>query len=120
LRWIEQWCQQVLDADGNELGSRASNRDISNLKVAEEELRYLTSRLTEEGDNVRVTIAADLHDDVGQSLNKIKMAFDMLYRKGVDAAGDKTGERITAIRNHYSECTLKKADNSGRYKSGNN
>jgi|GEM_PF-1332490 len=99
LRWIEQWCQQVLDADGNELGSRASNRDISNLKVAEEELRHLTSRLTEEGDNVRVTIAADLHDDVGQSLNAIKMAFDMLYRKGVDVAGDETGETITAIRN---------------------
>jgi len=98
LRWIEQWCQRVLDADGNELGSRACNRDISNLKVAEQELRHLTSRLTEEGDNARVNIAADLHDDVGQSLNAIKMAFDMLYRKGVDVAGDETGEKITTIR----------------------
>lgn len=38
-RWIGHACQPVLDANGNSLGRRASNRDITERKQMEEELR---------------------------------------------------------------------------------
>jgi len=39
VRWIEHACQPVHDAKGTFLGFRASNRDITSRKVAEEELQ---------------------------------------------------------------------------------
>ena len=38
-RWIAHWCQPVYDNDGSWLGRRGSNRDITQRKRAEEELR---------------------------------------------------------------------------------
>jgi PAS domain S-box-containing protein len=42
-RWISHVCQQVLDEDGNPLGRRASNRDITERKRMENELRIKDS-----------------------------------------------------------------------------
>jgi PAS domain S-box-containing protein len=39
VRWIEHACQPVSDAEGTFLGFRASNRDITSRKLAEEELQ---------------------------------------------------------------------------------
>jgi len=44
-RWISHCCQPVYGKDGNFLGRRASNRDISDRKEAEEELKQLTNDL---------------------------------------------------------------------------
>ena len=65
----------------------------------------------EESDRVRITIAADLHDDVGQSLSAIKMAFDIQRKKMAGAAADdETGERMANIRDMLSE-TIDKVRN---------
>jgi PAS domain S-box-containing protein len=42
-RWIEHCCQSVLDDEGNFLGTRGSNRDITHRKQAEEEVRHFAS-----------------------------------------------------------------------------
>lgn len=47
-RWISHVCQTVYDASGCSLGQRASNRDITGRKRAEDELHQQTVRLEEE------------------------------------------------------------------------
>ena len=45
VRWLGHVCQAVIAADGRPLGRRASNRDITRQKLAEEELRKSEERL---------------------------------------------------------------------------
>jgi PAS domain S-box-containing protein len=62
-RWIEHVCQPVYDADGRYLGRRASNRNITERKRAEEALRQYATALearNEELDAFAHTVAHDL------------------------------------------------------------
>src|SRR3990170_7946549 len=45
VRWISHYCQPVYSKDGNFLGSRSSNRDITERKQAEEALMQLSNEL---------------------------------------------------------------------------
>lgn len=45
LRWIGHICHSVVDEEGRYLGRRATNRDITDRKQAEEEVRTLQSEL---------------------------------------------------------------------------
>jgi PAS domain S-box-containing protein len=54
--------------------------DITERRRSEEEVKHLAFRLVDEGERVSARIAADLHDDLGQSLNVIKMRFDMQHK----------------------------------------
>jgi len=46
VRWISHNCQPVYDTDGKHLGRRESNRDITDRKMAEEELKQHSQALT--------------------------------------------------------------------------
>jgi signal transduction histidine kinase len=62
-RWIEHVCEPVYDADGQYLGRRASNRNITERKRAEEALRQYATALearNEELDAFAHTVAHDL------------------------------------------------------------
>ena len=85
--------------------------NITKRERTEQEIKHLVSRLIDEGDRVRVNIAADLHDDVGQSLNAIKLALDIERKKmaGV-AADDETRESVASIRDMLSETIEKVRD----------
>lgn len=41
VRWIAHVCRPIFDANGNFLGIRGSNRDVTSLKAAEEKLKVL-------------------------------------------------------------------------------
>jgi PAS domain S-box-containing protein len=51
-RWIAHWCTEVVDPDGRRLGRRASNRDISDRKKAEELLRLTQFSVDHAADSV--------------------------------------------------------------------
>jgi signal transduction histidine kinase len=53
----------------------------SNLRIAEEHLRYLTGRLMQIQDAERRRVARDVHDGLGQYLVGVKMGIDQLARR---------------------------------------
>jgi len=53
-RWISHYCQQVFGRNNNFLGRRASNRDITVQKKAEEDIRFNEIRLTSMLKNIKL------------------------------------------------------------------
>jgi PAS domain S-box-containing protein len=53
-RWISHTCQPVLDKDGNILGRRASNRDITERKRMEDELRVKDFAVTSAASGIAI------------------------------------------------------------------
>ena len=96
-RWISHYCQPVSGPDGERLGRRASNRDITDRKRTEEalqqsgeQLRHLSTQLLEVQENERKRIAMELHDSIGQSLTAIKFSLEEILgnmRSSRDEAG---------------------------------
>ncbi|MCX5916091.1 MAG: PAS domain-containing protein, partial [Deltaproteobacteria bacterium] len=83
IRWIEHACQSVRGPQGEFLGYRVSNRDITERKRAEEllqrsqeELRRLSTRLLSVQEEERKRIARELHDGIGQSLSALKFLLE--------------------------------------------
>ena len=68
VRWIEHVCSPVIGQDGQDLGTRGSNRDITSRKQSEEELRHALGEISQLRDRLEIDNAylrELLHPDIG-------------------------------------------------------
>ena len=81
-------------------------RDISERKRAEEELRHLSYRLVQTQEEERRSVAAELHDQVGQSLTGLKLLLARAIKSPqtesnplLDEANSVVSDLMTRVRN---------------------
>ena len=110
-RWIFHVCQAVFDDQGRFLGRRGSNRDITERKHAEEDLResenrlrVLSSQLLTVKENERKRVARELHDGIGQMLAAIKFRVENTLQQ--------EGERKTKAKEESIELIIPMIQNS--------
>jgi PAS domain S-box-containing protein len=70
-RWIEHVCQPVYSSDGNYLGRRGSNRDITGRRRAEQALEEQVKERAIASERSR--LARELHDSVTQALYSVTL-----------------------------------------------
>jgi PAS domain S-box-containing protein len=83
-RWIEHVCRPLFGTDNRYLGRRISNRDVTERKQAESEIRERNQKekvLTQTIHTMQLDIARDLHDTVGQNISFLRMKLDYLAAK---------------------------------------
>jgi len=101
IRWIEHVCQPVTDKKDIFLGVRASNRDITKRKQAEEELkkshdnlRSLSSFITDLEEAEKRRLARELHDLVGQNVTALSINLDFLVERLSNESKKSIGSRL--------------------------
>lgn len=80
IRWIEHNCIPVFNEEGNFMGRRGNNRDITERKLAEEKVKK-AHKLLEElyqhqnniRENERKAVSREIHDELGQLLSALKI-----------------------------------------------
>jgi len=81
VHWIEHICRPVFGVDNHYLGRRVSNRDITQRKQAESELKERNKQeriLTQTIHTMQLDIARDLHDTIGQNISYLRMKLEHL------------------------------------------
>jgi len=109
VRWIEHRCQSVLDEAGTCLGIRGSNRDITDRKLAEEQvaqsrehLRMLAGKLLSAQEEERSRLARELHDDLTQRLAILAIDIGKLQGK-LTSVPDSPALELNEIRERIVE-----------------
>lgn len=69
----------LFDKQGNLLGYRGIDRDITARKRAEERVRSLSQQLMRTQEIERQRLSCDLHDDLAQELSTLKISLDTLF-----------------------------------------
>ena len=81
VHWIDHNCRPLFGSKGEYIGRRVSNRDITEWKRSEENIRERSEKekeLTRTIHTMQINIARDLHDTVGQNISYLRLKLDHL------------------------------------------
>jgi len=78
LHWVETFKSAVIDGNGNVAGTSGFSRDISERKAAEQQLQNLAIYLQNVREEEKASIARELHDDLGGTMNALKITIHQL------------------------------------------
>ena len=95
VHWIDHICRPLFDKEGQFLGRRVSNRDITLRKLAENEIIERIkreNRLAQAIQNIQLDLARDLHDTVGQNIGYLRMRLDHLNETNLQTRLDLESE----------------------------
>jgi PAS domain S-box-containing protein len=80
-RWLHFTASPIRDDDGEIIGAIETLEDITERKVAEDNLRYYLREITRAQEAERKRIARELHDDTAQLLGSLSRQLDNFIRK---------------------------------------
>ena len=99
LRWIEHICQAVFDTAGKVIGRRASNRDITDRKMADDAL--LKARdLAEAATRAKAAFLANMSHEIRTPMNAIIGMTHLLHRSAMTPPQNEQLNKIAAASRH--------------------
>jgi PAS domain S-box-containing protein len=93
VRWIAHEGQSVYDTDGTWLGRRLSNRDITERKLAEEQLQHYAEELARSNQDLEQFAYVASHD-LQEPLRMVVSYLELLERRSRDQLDEKSVEYI--------------------------
>ena len=92
----------LIGEDGTRRGAIGAFMDITERRVAEQQVQELTGRLIGAQDEERARIARELHDDVSQQLGLLQMSIDR-FRQSADSLSSDDRRQLSAIADDTSQ-----------------
>ncbi len=103
VRFVHEQGEVTLDQDGKPLRMLGTVQDISERKLAEEQLRTLSRRLVQIQEEERRSVARELHDEVGQVLTALKLSLDRVRLDPEDESGSDLIQARETVRELIQE-----------------
>ena len=98
VRWMQFVNRGFFDREGTLIETQSVGRDITDMKLAKESLRLYARRLVEIDEELRRTLAAELHDEIGRDLTALGISVAIIEGSLPERENKKISERLDDMR----------------------